>query len=221
MHVTSFQLEYFWFVSRKQWEQFAWILYFRLVLNSLLLIFFQVEHHYSHQFTVVVLRATKVTKGTFGDMRKFSYLLFCWKYINMIHSSVAWVPWQARGCPFFRCNYLCLQLWMITFQMVLWCSFICWNSVLCWLYISCEFSSVAQSCPTLCDPMNRITNFLSITNSWNLPKPMSIESVIPSNHLILCRPLLLLPSVFPSIRVFSIESALHVRWPKLWVLGVR
>ena len=52
---------------------------------------------------------------------------------------------------------------------------------------------------------------LSITNSWSLPKPMSIESVMPSNHLILCRPLLLLPSIFPSIRVFSNESALRIR----------
>ena len=57
---------------------------------------------------------------------------------------------------------------------------------------------------------------LSITNSWSLLKLMSIESVMPSNHLILCRPLLLLPSVFPSIRVFSSESVLHIRWPKYW-----
>ena len=57
---------------------------------------------------------------------------------------------------------------------------------------------------------------LSITNFWSPPKPMSIESVMPSNHLILCRPLLLLPSVFPSIRVFSNESALHIRRPKYW-----
>ena len=57
---------------------------------------------------------------------------------------------------------------------------------------------------------------LSITNSQTLLKLMSIESVIPSNHLILCHPLLLLPSVFPSIRVFSSESALHIRWPKYW-----
>ena len=54
---------------------------------------------------------------------------------------------------------------------------------------------------------------LSITNSQSLPKPMSIELVMPSNHLILCRSLLLLPSIFPSIRVFSNESALHIRWP--------
>ena len=57
---------------------------------------------------------------------------------------------------------------------------------------------------------------LSITNSWSSPKLMSIESVMPSNHLILCCPLLLLPSVFPNIRVLSNESALHIRWPKYW-----
>ena len=57
---------------------------------------------------------------------------------------------------------------------------------------------------------------LSITNSWNLLKHMSIEWVMPSNHLILCHPLLLLPSIFPSIRVFSNESVLHIRWPKYW-----
>ena len=57
---------------------------------------------------------------------------------------------------------------------------------------------------------------LSITNSQSLLKLMSIESVMPSNHLILCRPLLLLPSIFPSIRVSSNESVLHIRWPKYW-----
>ena len=57
---------------------------------------------------------------------------------------------------------------------------------------------------------------LSITNSWGLLRLMFIESVIPPNHLILCRPLLLLPSIFPSIRVFSKESVLHIRWPKYW-----
>ena len=57
---------------------------------------------------------------------------------------------------------------------------------------------------------------LSITNSWSLLKLMSLESVMPSNHLILCRPLLLLPSIFPSIRVFSSESALCIRWLKYW-----
>ena len=60
---------------------------------------------------------------------------------------------------------------------------------------------------------------LSISNSWSWLKLMSIESVMPFNHLILCRPLLLLPSIFPSIRVFSNESVLHIRWPKYWSFG--
>ena len=60
---------------------------------------------------------------------------------------------------------------------------------------------------------------LSITNSRSLPKLMSIESVMPYNHLILCRPLLLLPSIFPNIRVFSNKSALCIRWPKYWSFG--
>ena len=78
-----------------------------------------------------------------------------------------------------------------------------------------QFSSVTQSCPTLCDPMNRQAP-LSITNSLSLLKLMSIESAMPSSHLILCRPLLLLPPIPPSIGVFSNESALHIRWPKYW-----
>ena len=61
---------------------------------------------------------------------------------------------------------------------------------------------------------------LSITNSWSLCKPMSIESVMPSNHLILCHPLLFLPSIFPNIRVFSSESVLHIRWPKYWSFSI-
>ena len=61
---------------------------------------------------------------------------------------------------------------------------------------------------------------LSITNSWSLLKLMSIESVMPSNHLILCHPLLLLPSIFPSIRVFSSESVLCIRWPKYWSFSI-
>ena len=104
-----------------------------------------------------------------------------------------------------------------------------------------QFSLVAQSCPILCGPMecfrsdqirsdqllSRVWLFatpwttarqasLSITNSQSPPKPMSVVSVMPSNHLVLCRPLLLLPSIFPSIRVFSNESVIHIRWPKYW-----
>ena len=83
--------------------------------------------------------------------------------------------------------------------------------------LSVQFSSVAQSCLTLCDPMNHSTPGLPVHHRfWSLPKLMSIELVIPSNHLIFCCPLLLLPSIFPSIRVFSNELALLIKWPKYW-----
>ena len=73
------------------------------------------------------------------------------------------------------------------------------------------------SCVWLCNPMDcSMPGFLSFTISWNLFKLMSIESVMLSNHLILCQPLLLLPSIFPVIWVFSNESALCIRWPKYW-----
>ena len=98
---------------------------------------------------------------------------------------------------------------------------------------------VTQSCPTLCHPLALIDPLssvqllscvrlfgtpwipahqasLSITNSWSLLKLMSIVSIMPSSHLILCRPLLLPSSIIPSIRVFSSESILHIRWPKYW-----
>ena len=83
------------------------------------------------------------------------------------------------------------------------------------------FSSVqfSQSCPTLCNPMDCSTPGLPVhleVNSQSLIKLMSIESVMPSNHLTFCHPLLLLPSIFPSISVFSSESVLHIRWPKYW-----
>ena len=88
--------------------------------------------------------------------------------------------------------------------------------VLLW-YINFQFSSVAQSCLPLFDPMNCSTQAsLSITNSRSSPKLMSIESVMPSSHLILCCPLLLLPPIPPSIRVFSNESTLPMRRPKYW-----
>ena len=81
------------------------------------------------------------------------------------------------------------------------------------------FSSVQFSCSVVSDslqPHESQHASLSITNSWSLLKLMSFESVMPSNHLILCRPLLLLPSILPSIRVFSNESARHIRWPEYW-----
>ena len=81
----------------------------------------------------------------------------------------------------------------------------------------CCCCSVTQSCPTLCNPMTAAQQAsLSFTTTQSLLKLMSIKSVMPSNHLILYRPLLLLPSVFPSIRVFSNESVLPIRWPQYW-----
>ena len=90
-----------------------------------------------------------------------------------------------------------------------------------WKKQSVQFSSVQFSHSGVSDSLRphdlqHARPSLSITNSWSPPKPMSIVSVMPSNHLILCHPLLLLPSIFPIIRVFSNESALHIRWPKYW-----
>ena len=100
-----------------------------------------------------------------------------------------------------------------------------WSSLWCFisrtmtnaLYTWYQFSSVAQSSDSLWPPwITAHQASLSITNSRSLPKPMSIESVMPSSHLILCCPLSLLPPILPSIRVFSSESTLRTRWPKYW-----
>ena len=80
-----------------------------------------------------------------------------------------------------------------------------------------QFSSVAQSCPTLCNPMDCSTPGFPVHHQFpEVTQTHVHESVMPSNHLILCRPLLLLPSIFPSIRVFSSESVLCIKWPKYW-----
>ena len=101
-------------------------------------------------------------------------------------------------------------------------AFVCWKN---WKIItgisdlegSVQFSSVAQSCPTVSTPWTEACQtFLSITNSQSLLKLMFIESVMPSSHFILCCSLLLPPSIFSSIRVFSSESFLHIRQPKYW-----
>ena len=80
-----------------------------------------------------------------------------------------------------------------------------------------QFSSVAQLCSTLHDPMDHSTPGIPVHHQLpEFTQLISIESVMPSNHLIICRPPLLPPSIFPSIRVFSNESILHIRWPKYW-----
>ena len=82
---------------------------------------------------------------------------------------------------------------------------------------STQFNSVTQSWPTLCNPWTAARQAsMFITNSWSLLKLMSTELVMPSNHFILCHPLLLQPSIFPSIRVFSNESALCLKWLNYW-----
>ena len=89
--------------------------------------------------------------------------------------------------------------------------------VFTYMEIDIDCCSVAQSCTTLCDPMVcSKPGFLVLHHLQRLLKFMSVESVMPSNYFILCHPLLLLPSIFPSIRVFSNELALCIRWPKYW-----
>ena len=107
-----------------------------------------------------------------------------------------------------------LRFWGVYFRSV----YHTWNNFLyCW----CCYS-VTKSCLTLCNPMNSSTpGFSVLHNLLSLLKLMFIESMMPSNHLILCHPLLLLPSIFPSIRVFSSESAPCIRWPKLWSFSFR
>ena len=89
------------------------------------------------------------------------------------------------------------------------------------IFSSVQFSSVAQSCPTFCDRMDGSTPAsASFTSSRSLVKLICIESAMPSKHLILCHSLLLLPSIFPSIMVFSNESVLRIRWPKYWRFSI-
>jgi len=94
------------------------------------------------------------------------------------------------------------------------------RQVLTWVVPRGKFTSVQFSCSVVSNSLSPWTAAcqasLSITSSWSLLKLKSTDSVMPSNHLILCHPLLLLPSVLPSIRVFSNESVLHIRWPKDW-----
>ena len=99
--------------------------------------------------------------------------------------------------------------------------FLCSSAEFEWCVIEPLGNSVQFGCSVMHDSLQPhglqyVQVSLSVTDSWSLLKLTSIESVMPSNHLILCRPLLLLPSIFPSIRVFTDESALGIRWPKDW-----
>ena len=133
--------------------------------------------------------------------------LFAFPILQLKFSTQRWaVPTEV--CP--NCNSMSKAnaLFEATeFRSNLLCSYCC--------------CSVAQLCLTLCHPMDCSTPGFFITSSQSLLKLMSIESVRLSNHLILCGPLLILPSIFPSIRVFSSESVLHIRWPKYWYFSFR
>ena len=117
----------------------------------------------------------------------------------------SWFPWRWRNKSLYQ---------RLTWTHP-WCPLPHGTSYLFWHGHCC--CSVAQLCLTLCNSMDSSTAAcLSFTVSRSLLKLTSIESVMPSNHLILCCLLLLLPSIFPSIRIFSNESALRIRWPKYW-----
>ena len=118
-------------------------------------------------------------------------------------------------------------VWLALLQYLLYCGSLELNMQCIWgmpvfiewltAFRSDQIRSVAQSCLTPCDPMNHSTWGFTITQS--LLKFMSMESVVLSNHLILCNPLLSLPLIFPSIGVFSNKLALHIRWSKYWSLS--
>ena len=143
------------------------------------------------------------------------------QYLDAISKTTEWSLFVSKAHFFLLChtdsNFLVAGFWLSLRSLSKYSV----NSKVCLsdLRLSVQFSSVKL--------LNRVRLFatpwmaarqasLSITSSQSLPKLMSIESVMPSNHLILCRPLLLLTSIFPSIRVFSNESALQIRWPKYW-----
>ena len=120
------------------------------------------------------------------------YLLY-----TKIRHSLNWSKWRIKRRPVSKC--LGIQSFIIIF------------------FNDYQFSSVAQPCLTVCDPMNCSTPGLPVHHHLpELLKLMPLKLVMPSNHLILCCPLLLLPSIFPSIRVFSNKSALRIKWPKYW-----
>ena len=124
-----------------------------------------------------------------------------------------------RQLPWFSQSLLpqLLSCWRLVIRMGYWCcGFVTGSQVstILWKWFSSVSRSIVSDSVTPWTAACQAS--LSITNSWSLPRLMSIESMMPSNHLILCHPLLLLPSIFPNIRIFSNESALRIRWPKYW-----
>ena len=139
----------------------------------------------------------------------FFFLLLLW---TLLVTCIPLHQHMSQFLKYLETDFLCLGC--MHFQLNKYCQIVL-QSGDSNLHPSVQFSSVTRSCLTLFNPMDWAHQAsLSITNSWSLLKHMSIESVMPSNHLILCLPHLLLPSIFPSIRVFSKESAFCIRWPK-------
>ena len=123
-------------------------------------------------------------------------VIYMFQWYSLISSYPCLLPHSPKVCSLHLCLFCCLAYRIIIqFSSVQWLSHV-------WLFET-PWTAARQAS-------------LSITNSWSLLKLMSIELVMPSNHFILCHPLLLLPLIFPSIRVFSSESVLHIRWPKYW-----
>ena len=120
-------------------------------------------------------------------------------YRHFVDSDIVWLLHSVPPYPKTICFFLSVSVWL-------------------WVILLCSHSVQSLSCVWLfATPWTAACQAsLSITNSWSPRKPMSIESVMPSNYLILCRPLFLLPSIFPSIRVFSNESSPRIRWQKYW-----
>ena len=115
-----------------------------------------------------------------------------------------------------RCKYITYEFQNLVSSNILACQLLKLTWTLIWTISVFQFSSVTQSCPTLCNPMDCITPGFPVHHQLlEFAQLLSLMSVMPSNHLILCCPLLLQPSIFPSIRVFSSESLLCIRWPKI------
>ena len=145
-------------------------------------------------------------------------IVFPFNFFIACMSSIYQKYWEIRKLTRKHLNFTILETYYHHINNYLLCVFSLELFVLHIVHvviINIHFSSVAQSFLTLCDPMNRSTPGRAVYHQIS-PKLMAIESVMPSNHLIFCHPLLLLPSVFPSIRVSSGESVLHIRWPKYW-----
>ena len=154
---------------------------------------------------------------------KYAFIFISVKYrkfsIHIWNMHLYFHLWNTENSIFIYEIYICFPLWNVFLSMKYASIFSSMKYRKFYFYVWHQSAS-QFSCSVMSDSATpQITAHqasLSITNSQSPPKPMSIESVMPSNHLILCHPLLLLLPIFPSIRVFSNESALHIRWPKYW-----